>query len=184
MRRPNETLTVVDDSTRASGQLAAFNTLLCASDAVYGIEFFFDLGWEFECRKSDAMASGYGCDDPMSLEITNSARSDGAVPGFIEQSVLNVWGKSVSEEGAAREFYYDIRGMDYATGQTDYGWTPGRPYSWVDAYHHINFDMVLSNSTYQQEFNSWLTDSSIPSASLLTDFGGGVTDGRNAAPRH
>ena len=95
--------------------MAAFNTLLCASDAVYGIEFFFDLGWEFECRKSDAMASGYGCDDPMSLEITNSARSDGAVPGFIEQSVLNVRGKSVSEEGAAREFYYDIRGMDYAT---------------------------------------------------------------------
>lgn len=40
MRRPNETLTVVDDSTRASGQLAAFNTLLCASDAVYEIEFF------------------------------------------------------------------------------------------------------------------------------------------------
>lgn len=184
MRRPNETLTVVDDSTRASGQLAALNTLLCASDAVYGTEFLFDLGWEFECRKSDAMASGYGCDDPMSLEITNSARSDRAVPGFIEQSVLNVRGKSASEEGAARGAYYDIRGMDYATGQTDYGWTPGRPYSWVDAYHHINFDKVRSNSTYQQEFNSWLTDSSIPSTSLLTDFGGGVTDGRNATPRH
>lgn len=49
MRRPNEKLTVVDDSTRASGRLAAFNTLLCASDAVYGTEFLLDLGWEFEC---------------------------------------------------------------------------------------------------------------------------------------
>ena len=120
----------------------------------------------------------------MSLEIANAARSDGAVPGFIEQSVLNVQGKSASEEGAVRGAYYDIRGMDYATGKTDYGWMPGRPYSWVDAYHHIDFDMVRSNSIYQQEFNSWLTDSSIPSASLLTDFGGGVTDGRNATPRH
>ena len=130
------------------------------------------------------MASGYGCDGPMSLEIANAARSDGAVPGFIEQSVLNVQGKSASEEGAVRGAYYDIRGMDYATGQTDYGWTPGRPYSWVDAYHHIDFDMVLSSSTYQQEFNSWLTDSSIPSANLLTEFNEGVVGGRGAAPRH
>lgn len=184
MRRPNETLTVVDDSTRASGRLAAFNTLLCASDAVYVTEFLLDLGWEFECRKSDTMASGYGCDGPMGLEITNSARSDGAVPGFIEQSVLNVRGKSASEEGAARGAYYDIGGMDYATGRTDYGWTPGRPCSWVDAYHHIDFDKVRSNSTYQQEFNSWLTDSSIPSVSLLTEFNEGVVGGRNATPRH
>ena len=184
MRRPNETLTVVDDSTRASGQLAVFNTLLCASDTVYGTEFLFDLGWEFECRKSDAMVSGYGCDDLMSLEITNSVRSDGAVPGFIEHSVLNVRGKSASEEGAVRGAYCDIRGMDYATGQTDCGWTPGRPYSWVDAYHHIDFDKVRSNSTYQQEFNSRLTDSSIPSASLLTEFNEGVVGGRGAALRH
>ena len=49
MRRPNETLTVVDDFTRASGQLAAFNTLLCASDAVYGTEFLLDLGWKIGC---------------------------------------------------------------------------------------------------------------------------------------
>ena len=79
--------------------------------------------------------------------------------------------------------YYDIGGMDYATGRTDYGWTPGRPCSWVDAYHHINFDKVRSNSTYQQEFNSWLTDSSIPSVSLLTEFNKGVVGGRNAAPK-
>ena len=77
-----------------------------------------------------------------------------------------------------------VVGMDYATGRTDYGWTPGRPCSWVDAYHHINFDKVRSNSTYQQEFNSWLTDSSIPSVSLLTEFNEGVVGGRNAAPRH
>jgi len=51
------------------------------------------------------MASGYGYDGPMSLEIANSARSDGAVPGFIEQSVLNVQGKSASEEGAVRGAY-------------------------------------------------------------------------------
>ena len=69
----------------------------------------------------DAMASGYRYDGPMSLEIANAARSDGAVSGFIEQSVLNVQGKSASEEGAVRGAYYDIRGMDYATGKTDYG---------------------------------------------------------------
>jgi hypothetical protein len=54
----------------------------------------------------------------------------------------------------------------------------------MDSNHHIDFDMVRSNSTYQQEFNSWLTDSSIPSTSLLTDFDGGVVGGRGVAPRH
>ncbi len=452
----HEVSTVVDDSTHTPGRLAAFNTLLCVSDAVYGTEFLLDLGSKFECRKPDAMASGYGYDDPMygvltamgnnpkaalaflvpdgqlsadgrswipgqvstgqwdlltssdwnaehpgcsealaaatagasamrvltpestdeqaawitgqamthfasqdrssitpktknyiaillgncmpevedtvllthdasgaehnswegkeppplpgdhsndiktltevvgtddtalaalcnaagqysgrridtilqeypnskvpptdpgdpmSLEIANAARSDGMVLGFIEQSALNVRAKNASEEGAARgaisttlltglssglseiphpvaqgtgvgltiassvltmgasdpgieavsdadalssaarqqvyqgimvrlsndhrlpaEGYIDYNDTDYAT-----------VYAWMDSNHHIDFDMVRSNSTYQQEFNSWLTDSSIPSASLLTDFGGGVTDGRNAAPRH
>ena len=71
------------------------------------------------------------------------------------------------------EGYIDYNDTDYAT-----------VYAWMDSNHHIDFDMVRSNSTYQQEFNSWLTDSSIPSTSLLTEFNEGVVGGRGAAPRH
>ena len=158
MRRPNETLTVVDDSTRVSGQLAAFNTLLCASDAVYGTEYLLDLGWEFECRKLDAMASGYGCDGPMSLEIANAARSDGAVPGFIEQSVLNVRGKSASEEGAARGLIMTSGAWITQPGRLIMGgrrvahtpgWTPiiTSTSTWFGAIRHISRSSTAGSPT-------------------------------------